>query len=298
MNKHTPQSEFVTPEVTTGPLPASRKVYVQSDRFEDVKVPVREIDLHPSSGEPPLPVYDTTGPYTDPAVTIDVEKGLARPRTAWVMERGGVEEYEGREVKPEDNGGATGKYLAREFPIRNKPLRAILPPFTGGVPAKPGRGAGETPPPSAAQTPPPQAGEEKRHPITQLEWARAGVITKEMEYIAIRENLGRKQMLEDAEQTIADGTGFGAEIPPFITAEFVRDEVARGRAVIPSNINHPELEPQIIGRNFLVKINANIGNSGDHFVRGGRGGQNGLGHPLGGGQCDGSLHRPQYSQHP
>ncbi|MEO1426217.1 MAG: phosphomethylpyrimidine synthase ThiC, partial [Pseudomonadota bacterium] len=226
MNKHTPQSEFKTPEVTTGALPSSRKVYVQSDRFEDVKVPVRMIDLHPSAGEPPVPVYDTSGPYTDPNIAIDVEQGLARHRTAWIIERGGVEAYDGRDVKPEDNGGATGKHLAREFPVRNKPLRG-------------------------------QAGEN----ITQLEWARAGVITKEMEYIAIRENLGRKQMAEGGEVRLAEGDSFGADIPLFITAEFVRDEIARGRAVIPSNINHPELEPQIIGRNFLVKINANIGNS-------------------------------------
>ncbi|MEL7200955.1 MAG: phosphomethylpyrimidine synthase ThiC [Pseudomonadota bacterium] len=226
MNKHTPQAEFTTPEVTTGPLPASRKVYVQSDRFEDVAAPVRYIDLHPSADEPAVPVYDTTGPYTDAAVAIDVEKGLERKRTKWVMERGGVEAYDGRDVKPEDNGGATGKHLAREFPVRNKPLRGIAD-----------------------------------QPITQIEFARAGIITKEMEYIAIRENLGRKQMVEGAEARIAAGDSFGAEIPTFITAEFVRDEVARGRAVIPANINHPELEPQIIGRNFLVKINANIGNS-------------------------------------
>ena len=226
MNKHIDQSEFQTPSVTTGPLPASRKGYVSSERFADLRVPIREIDLHPSANEPALPVYDTTGPYTDPAVTIDVEKGLARHRTAWVLERGNVEEYEGRDVKPEDNGGAQGKYLAREFPVKNRPLR--------------GTGDG---------------------PVTQFEFAKAGIITKEMEYIAIRENLGRKQMVEDAEDTIARGESFGAEIPPFITAEFVRDEVAKGRAVIPSNINHPELEPQIIGRNFLVKINANIGNS-------------------------------------
>ncbi len=226
MNKHIPQSEFKTPEVTTGPLPASRKVYVQSDRFDDVAAPVRLIDLHPSAQEEPVPVYDTTGPYTDPNVKIDVEKGLARPRTQWVKARGGVEEYEGREVKPEDNGGASGKHLAREFPVRNKPLRGL-----------------------------------DGYAITQLEHARAGTITKEMEYIAIRENLGRKQMIEEAEARIAQGESFGADIPAFITAEFVRDEVAKGRAVIPSNINHAELEPQIIGRNFLVKINANIGNS-------------------------------------
>ncbi|MEO1150306.1 MAG: phosphomethylpyrimidine synthase ThiC [Pseudomonadota bacterium] len=226
MNKHTPQADFKTPDVTTGPLPASCKVYVQSDRFDDVAAPVRYIDLHPSADEPAVPVYDTTGPYTDAAVAIDVEKGLERKRTAWVLARGGVEEYDGRDVKPEDNGGATGKHLAREFPVRNRPLR----------------GTGDA-------------------PITQLEFARAGIITREMEYVAIRENLGRKEMIEDAQARIDAGESFGAEIPAFITAEFVRDEVAKGRAVIPSNINHPELEPQIIGRNFLVKINANIGNS-------------------------------------
>ncbi|MEZ5892533.1 MAG: phosphomethylpyrimidine synthase ThiC [Parvularculaceae bacterium] len=226
MNKHIPQSDFKTPEVTTGPLPASRKVYVAGDIHKDIAVPVREIDLHPTANEPPVPVYDPSGPYTDPAVTIDVEKGLARTRTEWIKRRGNVAEYEGRDVKPEDNGGASGKHLAREFPVKNRPLR----------------GAGNG-------------------PVTQLEFARAGIITAEMEYVAIRENLGRKQMLENAEQTVALGESFGAEIPPFITAEFVRDEIARGRAIIPSNINHPESEPMIIGRNFLVKINANIGNS-------------------------------------
>ncbi|MEO0878094.1 MAG: phosphomethylpyrimidine synthase ThiC [Pseudomonadota bacterium] len=226
MNKHTPQSEFQTPEVTTGPLPASRKTYVKGDLFADLHVPVREIDLHPTANEPPVPVYDTSGPYTDPDIAIDVEKGLARTRTAWVKERGHVEEYEGRDVKPEDNGGATGKHLAREFPVRHKPLR--------------GDGSG---------------------PVTQYEYAKSGVITREMEFVAIRENLGRKAMVEGAEERVALGESFGAEIPAFITPEFVREEIARGRAIIPSNINHPELEPQIIGRNFLVKINANIGNS-------------------------------------
>ena len=226
MNKHVPQSEFRTPEVTTGPLPASRKVYVASERFADVAAPVRMISVHPTANEPDVPVYDPTGPYTDPSVSIDVEKGLPRFRTQWVEERGNVEAYDGREVKPEDNGGAAGKMLAREYPVRHQPFRAA--------------GAG---------------------PITQLDYARAGIVTKEMEYVAIRENLGRKQALEDAEAKIADGESFGAEIPPFITGEFVRDEIARGRAVIPANINHPEAEPMIIGRNFLVKINANIGNS-------------------------------------
>ena len=226
MNKHTPQSEFATPTVTTGALPSSRKVYTHPKADPSLAVPRREIDLHPSANEPPVPVYDTSGPYSDPSVEIDVEKGLARPRTAWVLERGGVEAYDGREVKPEDNGGATGKYLAREFPIRHQPLR--------GLPGK---------------------------PVTQYEFARAGIITKEMIYVAERENLGRQEMLEGAEDRISEGESFGAEIPPFITPEFVRDEIAKGRAIIPSNINHPELEPQIIGRNFLVKINANIGNS-------------------------------------
>ncbi|MEM9846122.1 MAG: phosphomethylpyrimidine synthase ThiC, partial [Pseudomonadota bacterium] len=226
MNKHIPQAEFVTPDVTTGPLPASRKVYTNPKADPGLRVPRREIDLHPSANEPPVPVYDTSGPYTDPEVTIDVEKGLPRHRAAWVLERGGVEEYEGRDVKPEDNGGATGKYLAREFPISNAPLR----------------GVGDA-------------------PITQYEFAKAGIITKEMIYVAERENLGRQEQLARAEAAISQGESFGADIPPFITPEFVRDEIARGRAVIPANINHPELEPQIIGRNFLVKINANIGNS-------------------------------------
>lgn len=226
MNKHTPQSEFKTPEVTTGPLPASRKTYVAGDQYPDIRVPVREIDLHPTANEPAVPVYDTSGPYTDPEVSIDVEKGLARTRTAWVKERGHVEEYEGRDVRPEDNGGASGKHLAREFPVRHKPLR--------------GDGSG---------------------PVTQYEYAKAGIITKEMEFVAIRENLGRKKMLDGAEERVALGESFGADIPAFITPEFVREEIAKGRAIIPSNINHPEIEPQIIGRNFLVKINANIGNS-------------------------------------
>ncbi|MEO0713541.1 MAG: phosphomethylpyrimidine synthase ThiC, partial [Pseudomonadota bacterium] len=224
MNKPAPQSSFETPNVTTGPLPASRKVYTHP--LPDLAVPHREIDLHPSANEPAVPVYDTSGPYSDPSVTIDVEKGLPRPRTAWVIERGGVEVYDGRDVKPEDNGGATGDYLAREFPVKNRPLR----------------GVGDA-------------------PVTQYEFARAGIITKEMIYVATRENIGRAQAVEGAAETVEQGESFGAEISEFITPEFVRDEIAKGRAIIPANINHPELEPQIIGRNFLVKINANIGNS-------------------------------------
>ncbi len=226
MNKHVPQAEFMTPKVTTGALPASRKVYVAGDLHPDIRVPVREIELHPSAGEPSLPVYDPSGPYTDPAAAIDVEQGLPRLRQSWAAERGGVEAYDGRTMRPEDNGGAEGKHLARAFPVRHRPFRGVS-----------GR------------------------PVTQLEFARAGIVTKEMEYVAIRENLGRKAMLDGAEAAIAAGESFGASVPPFITPEFVRDEIARGRAIIPCNINHAELEPMIIGRNFLVKINANIGNS-------------------------------------
>ena len=226
MNKPIDQSEFQTPEVTTGALPSSSKVYTAPEADPSLRVPHRLVHLHPTANEPDVPVYDTSGPYSDPDIEIDVEKGLARPRTAWVLERGGVEEYEGRDVKPEDNGGASGRFLAREFPIKNAPLRGV--------------------------------GDEM---VTQYEFAKAGIITKEMIYIAERENLGRKAMVEGAEERVAAGESFGANIPAFVTPEFVRSEVAAGRAVIPANINHPELEPQIIGRNFLVKINANIGNS-------------------------------------
>jgi phosphomethylpyrimidine synthase len=223
MNIHDPN--IATPKVTTGPLPASRKVYARPDAAPELRVPVREIVLTDADAEPPVPVYDTTGPYTDPDVTIDVEQGLARTRLEWVRERGGVEDYEGRPIQPVDNGNVSGKHLARNFPTTHRPLRAA-----------------------------------NGKPVTQLEFARAGIITKEMVYIAERENLGRQQ-LERAEAALADGESFGAAVPAFVTPEFVRSEIARGRAIIPSNINHAELEPMIIGRNFLTKINANIGNS-------------------------------------
>jgi phosphomethylpyrimidine synthase len=224
MNIHNPNLE--TPKVTTGPLPASRKIHVSPDAAPDLRVPLREIKLSEASGEAPLPVYDTSGPYTDENIAIDVEKGLPRARIQWVKERGGVEDYEGRPIQPVDNGNVSGKHLARAFPNTPKPLRAI----------------GDA-------------------PVTQYEFAKAGIITKEMIYVAARENLGRKQMLERAEAALADGEQFGGALPAFITPEFVREEIARGRAIIPANINHGELEPMIIGRNFLVKINANIGNS-------------------------------------
>jgi phosphomethylpyrimidine synthase len=217
----------LTQGLTLGSLPASQKIYVKSDRFSDVSVAMRRINLHETSDNKFFDVYDTSGIYTDDSVCdkIDLNKGLPKLREAWIKERGDVEEYSGRDVLPEDNGifikGA--KSSVPEFDLSNvKPLRAK---------------AGKKP--------------------TQIAYARAGVITKEMEYIAVRENMGRKKMLEGNYK----GETFGAQIPEFITAEFVRDEIAKGRAIIPNNINHPESEPMIIGRNFLVKINTNIGNS-------------------------------------
>ncbi|MBU6320700.1 MAG: phosphomethylpyrimidine synthase ThiC, partial [Alphaproteobacteria bacterium] len=217
--------------VTTGPLPASAKRYaairISSGPYsEDIRAPYREISLHPSSGEPPVRVYDTSGPYTDPDTQIDVHAGLAPIRSSWLTARGDTISYEGRAIRPEDNGRAPDKRLVPEFPMRRPPLQG-----------KSGR------------------------PVTQLEYARAGIITSEMAYVAARENLGREQRLSEAAERLADGEAFGAAIPEIITPEFVRSEIALGRAIIPANINHPELEPMIIGRNFLVKINANIGNS-------------------------------------
>ena len=127
MNKHIAESDLAAPKVTTGPIAGSRKIYVRPDAAPDVKVPLREIALDASSGEPPVPVYDPSGPYTDPNATIDVERGLPRPRLAWVKERGGVEEYDGRPVQPVDNGNVSGKHLARNFPNTPKPLRASSP---------------------------------------------------------------------------------------------------------------------------------------------------------------------------
>ena len=148
------------PAVTTGPLPSSRKIFVTPDEAPDVRVPLREIMLSEGAGEPNLPVYDTSGPYTDTAIVIDVNAGLPRHRTAWVKERGGVEEYDGRAVKPVDNGNVSGDKAAAAFKAHHRPLRGL-----------------------------------DGHKITQLEFARAGIITKEMIYVAARENLGRKLKL-------------------------------------------------------------------------------------------------------
>ena len=208
--------------VENSPIPGSHKVYQSGTLFPDIRVPFREVCVHKSANEAPLTIYDSSGPYTDETFTPDIAKGLPRLREQWIIDRGDVEHIEAREVKPEDNGNVSAGALAPQFPNLPKVLRA-----------KDGQS------------------------VTQFEYARRGIITPEMEYIAIRENTRRAA---DAE-VIRDGEDFGASIPDFITPEFVRDEVARGRAIIPANINHPEVEPMIIGRNFLVKINANIGNS-------------------------------------
>ena len=224
-------SNKITKKLTLGPLPASQKIYVQSERFADVKVAMRQIQLAENSDNKNFTVYDPSGPFTDPdfIAKINLNKGLPKLRHNWILERGDVEFYEGRNVKPEDNGvTAAHKPSAPEFDLTGfKPLRAK---------------AGKKP--------------------TQLKYAREGIITKEMEYIAIRENMNREALLRQNPQTMRyRGETFGSKIPQIITAEFVRDEIAAGRAIIPNNINHPESEPMIIGRNFLVKINANIGNS-------------------------------------
>jgi len=218
----------ITKNLTLGPLPASKKIYVQSKNFPDVKVAMREIALSEKSEVKSFTVYDPSGVYTDQNFLdkIDVNKGLPKLRQDWILERGDVEFIEGRKVKPEDNGVtvSNAKPSAPEFDLSDfKILRAK----NGKAP-------------------------------TQLAYARAGIITKEMEYVAIRENMNREKL---AAASNFKGETFGAKIPKFITPEFVRDEIACGRAIIPNNINHPESEPMIIGRNFLVKINANIGNS-------------------------------------
>src|SRR5437016_9185316 len=242
-------------------LPNSRKVYVAGKVHVDIRVPFREITLAPTetmNGEievnEPVRVYDTSGPWGDPEFcgTADpariVERGLPSLRAKWIRDRGDVEEIDGRAVRPQDNGYLSEKHAAErngqksdvrfQRSAKNKALRAKL---------------GKC--------------------VTQLAYARQGIITPEMEFIAIRENgklwgAQAASLSSEAASFAANdlrkqppGESFGANIPGEITPEFVRAEVARGRAIIPANINHPESEPMIIGRNFLVKINANIGNS-------------------------------------
>ncbi|MEH6828571.1 phosphomethylpyrimidine synthase ThiC [Parasphingorhabdus sp.] len=209
--------------VTTGAIRGSKKVHVAAHSGSGIRVAMREIHLE--GGEAPIRVYDTSGPYTDPEALIDINTGLNELRSPWIKARGDVEEVTQREIKPEDNGqlGPDRSGGVAPFPnVRRKVLRA-------------------------------KAGAN----VSQMHYARQGIITPEMEYVAERENLGRDRLKE----YIRDGESFGASIPDYVTPEFVRDEIARGRAIIPNNINHPESEPMAIGRNFLVKINANIGNS-------------------------------------
>lgn len=243
-NGHSTKEEF---------LPKSKKIYIEGKIFSDVKVPLREIELSPTrlhdgslEENKPVKVYDTSGYWGDENVKCDPKEGLPAIRLKWIKDRADVEEYEGRTVKPVDNGFKSEEELTATlntsgsvleyFPgLRRKPLRA-----------KPGSA------------------------VTQYYYAKKGIITPEMEYIAIRENLGREKAVEFALGNDLNrnelnwqhkGESFGANLPAYITPEFVRDEVAKGRAIIPANINHPESEPMIVGRNFLVKINANIGNS-------------------------------------
>ncbi|HET6406695.1 MAG TPA: phosphomethylpyrimidine synthase ThiC [Chthoniobacteraceae bacterium] len=251
---------------STDAFPASRKVYTPGALHKDLRVPFREISLNRTKlfngsfeTNEPVRVYDTSGPWSDPAVQCNVREGLPALRRSWILNRADVEEYTGRSVRPEDNGYLSEVHATNAassdrrgkleyFPgLRRKPLRAKA----GGN-------------------------------VTQLHYARRGIITPEMEYIAIRENMGRQAAFEAAHTPSSaasgvrasaqvgpsnvlnhqhPGQGLGARIPSYITPEFVRDEVDAGRAIIPANINHPEIEPMIIGRNFLVKINANIGNS-------------------------------------
>ena len=231
-------------QAAIAPLPNSRKVYIEGSR-PDIRVPMREIGQSPTpasfGGEPnpPLYVYDTSGAYTDPAAAIDIRSGLGTPRAPWILERGDTEEL----------SGPTSAYgQARLADPALEPLRFSLQ----RTPRRARGGAN----------------------VTQMHYARQGIITPEMEFVALRENMRRKEYIASLHASgpmgkrVADllgrqhpGQSFGASIPAEITPEFVRSEVARGRAIIPANINHPEVEPMIIGRNFLVKVNANIGNS-------------------------------------
>src|SRR5436190_16346050 len=262
--------DTIDSQSTDTQLPNSKKVYVDGKQHRDVRVPFREISLAPTksmNGEievnEPVRVYDTSGPWGDPSVTLDPVQGLPPLRRDWILKRGDVDEIEGRVVRPIDDGYLSDKHSAiaakrlafngAGAPSRRKPLRASVD-----------------------------------HPVTQLWYARQGIITPEMEFVAIRENHGLQRQKEEGGSKNGENSQLlnsslnhsfarndlhfrhaGSEpvgswqsaIGNPITPEFVRSEVARGRAIIPANINHPESEPMIIGRNFLVKINANIGNS-------------------------------------
>jgi phosphomethylpyrimidine synthase len=216
--------------ITREPLPGSEKVYLQSKNLPHVKVPMRKINLTDGTS---ITVYDTSGPFTDVNVDLDVHKGItSKAREQWIISRGDSEFYTGRDTQPEDNGISDAEKAFKFYNphLQRQPRRAL---------------AGKN--------------------ITQLHYARQGIVTTEMEYVAIRENQSREALVNEfttpEREARLKGNHMGASIPATITGEFVREEIARGRAIIPANINHPELEPMIIGRNFLVKVNANIGNS-------------------------------------
>ncbi|MDX6289161.1 MAG: phosphomethylpyrimidine synthase [Blastocatellia bacterium] len=260
-------SAAIKPSKIESTLPNSRRIYIDGTQ-SGVHVPFREIEQNVTRNfdglleeNPPVRVYDTSGPYGDPSIECDVREGLRAVRREWIVFRGDVEEYEGRDLQPIDDGYLT--FDAANQARQKEKARGLnrLEDF-----------------PALARTP---LRAKQGRCVTQMHYARQGIITPEMEFIAIRENLGRS--LECADLSALSkaatsrrtpnkddrsslnhqhrGQSFGAAIPEFVTPEFVRDEVARGRAIIPANINHPESEPMIIGRNFLVKINANIGNS-------------------------------------
>ena len=249
-------------------LPNSKKVFVPGKIHADVRVPMREIEVSPTKSytgaveaNAPVRVYDCSGPWGDPTFAGKSEQGLPALRRDWILKRGDVEEHDGREVKPMDNGYLSGKHA--EFASNAEKNRLVEFPGLLGQRRRPLRAS-------------------KGHPVTQLWYAKQGIITPEMEFIAIRENMGRAKMADMAKDNVRNDLDkqhsgssqlassayspgvfrrFPQRIPKEITPEFVRAEVAAGRAIIPANVNHPELEPMIIGRNFLVKINANIGNS-------------------------------------
>ncbi|WP_299975949.1 phosphomethylpyrimidine synthase ThiC [uncultured Pseudoteredinibacter sp.] len=238
MSKPNSQTAFLSEsasvdKLSTTPLANSKKIYIRGSR-EDIRVAMREVSQSPTHQQdghleenPAVRIYDTSGPYTDPNIAIDVRKGLAPLRHNWIDERDDCEELAGFSSDYTQHRAQHIGLEALRFHTTRKPLRA-------------------------------KAGKS----VTQLHYAKQGIITPEMEYIAIRENLALEEAaIEEASKSQHPGENFGANTPKFITPEFVRSEVAAGRAVIPANINHPESEPMIIGRNFLVKINANIGNS-------------------------------------
>ena len=219
-------------------FPSSQRIYIQGKLDPLVRVPLREISTKDGAK---LRVYDSRGPWGDPGEVCDVQQGLRPLRLQWIVDRGDTEEYEGRNVRPEDDGYLSFKHASQS----QGRVRFQSFPGLKRKPRKAANGAA----------------------VSQLAYARRGIITPEMEFVAIRENLGREEAFEASGDNRSNvrfqhaGQSFGASIPKYITPEFVRDEVARGRAIIPANINHPESEPMIIGRNFLVKINSNIGNS-------------------------------------